>query len=226
MKVMRDDEGNFMENGHLLGFCRRICRLLFNKIRPVFVFDGATPVLKRLTVAARRQRRETQGAQVRKTAEKLLLKKLKARLLEEEQAQRAVKRGPKPIGKLQYTAERGEAERIKPLSTAEVIALASRAPLRSGEGASTSGAAASATAGSTAGDELLALQLEGGVEGDEPRVLGEELVEERLCSGAAAGQTIDEIMAALEDDVDVLPASQPGALPRSFGALHSRAPST
>ena len=64
MKAMRDDEGNFIHNGHLLGFFRRICRLLFNKIRPIFVFDGATPVLKRLTVAARRQRRETQGAQV------------------------------------------------------------------------------------------------------------------------------------------------------------------
>ena len=63
MKAMRDEDGNFIQNGHLLGFFRRICRLLFNKIRPVFVFDGATPVLKRLTVQARRQRRETQGAQ-------------------------------------------------------------------------------------------------------------------------------------------------------------------
>lgn len=66
MKAMRDEDGNFIANGHLLGFFRRICRLLFNKIRPVFVFDGATPVLKKLTVQARRQRRETQGAQVRK----------------------------------------------------------------------------------------------------------------------------------------------------------------
>jgi DNA excision repair protein ERCC-5 len=64
LKVMRDDEGEFIPNGHLLGFFRRICRLLFNKIRPVFIFDGATPALKRLTVAARRQRRETQHAQV------------------------------------------------------------------------------------------------------------------------------------------------------------------
>jgi DNA excision repair protein ERCC-5 len=64
LKVMRDDQGEFIPNGHLLGFFRRICSLLFNKIRPVFVFDGATPFLKRLTVAARRQRRETQYAQV------------------------------------------------------------------------------------------------------------------------------------------------------------------
>ena len=63
MKAMRDEEGNFVANGHLLGFFRRICRLLFNKIRPIFVFDGATPLLKKLTVAARRQRRETAGAQ-------------------------------------------------------------------------------------------------------------------------------------------------------------------
>jgi DNA excision repair protein ERCC-5 len=64
MKSMRDEDGNFIRNGHLIGFFRRICRLLFNKIRPVFVFDGATPALKRLTVAARRRRREQQAAQV------------------------------------------------------------------------------------------------------------------------------------------------------------------
>jgi DNA excision repair protein ERCC-5 len=64
LKVMRDEQGDFIPNGHLLGFFRRICSLLFNRIRPVFVFDGATPILKRLTVAARRHRRETQHAQV------------------------------------------------------------------------------------------------------------------------------------------------------------------
>ena len=61
---MRDDDGNFIKNGQLLGFFRRICRLLFNRIRPVFVFDGATPALKRMTTAARRRRREQQAAKV------------------------------------------------------------------------------------------------------------------------------------------------------------------
>ena len=46
-------------------------------MRPVFVFDGATPALKRATNAARRQRREAQQVVLRKTAEKLLLNQLK-----------------------------------------------------------------------------------------------------------------------------------------------------
>jgi hypothetical protein len=42
--------------------------------------------------------------QIRKTAEKLLLSKLKAQVLEEEKAARAVTKGPKPVGKLQHAA--------------------------------------------------------------------------------------------------------------------------
>ena len=32
-----------------------LCRLLFHRIRPIFVFDGATPPLKRRTTIARRR---------------------------------------------------------------------------------------------------------------------------------------------------------------------------
>ena len=32
-----------------------ICRLLFHRVRPIFVFDGATPPLKRRTTIARRR---------------------------------------------------------------------------------------------------------------------------------------------------------------------------
>jgi hypothetical protein len=42
--------------------------------------------------------------QIRKTAEKLLLSKLKAQVLEEEKASREVQRGPKPVGRLQHAA--------------------------------------------------------------------------------------------------------------------------
>ena len=31
------------------------CRLLYHRVRPVFVFDGTTPALKKQTVAARRR---------------------------------------------------------------------------------------------------------------------------------------------------------------------------
>jgi DNA excision repair protein ERCC-5 len=73
MRAMRDDSGEMLRDAHLLGFLRRICKLLFLRVRPVFVFDGATPALKRRTLAARRRHRDAAQAKVRKTAEKLLL---------------------------------------------------------------------------------------------------------------------------------------------------------
>lgn len=88
MKAMRDDRGDVMKNAHLLGFFRRICRLLFHKVKPVFVFDGATPALKRSTNIARRRKREMQGAVLRKTAEKLLINRLKQQAVRDLQKQR------------------------------------------------------------------------------------------------------------------------------------------
>jgi hypothetical protein len=52
-------------------------RLLFHKVFPVFVFDGATPALKRLTNAARRARREEHSVLLRRTAEKILMNQVK-----------------------------------------------------------------------------------------------------------------------------------------------------
>ncbi|KAD7479532.1 hypothetical protein E3N88_02668 [Mikania micrantha] len=83
MKAMRDDQGEMVRNAHILGFFRRICKLLFLRTKPVFVFDGATPALKRRTVIARRRQRENAQAKIRKTAEKLLLNHLKAMRLKE-----------------------------------------------------------------------------------------------------------------------------------------------
>ncbi|XP_057816158.2 DNA repair protein UVH3 isoform X2 [Cryptomeria japonica] len=83
MKAMRDDKGEMIRNAHLIGFFRRICKLLFLRVKPVFVFDGGTPALKRRTVIARRRQRERAQAKIRKTAEKLLLNHLRTRKLEE-----------------------------------------------------------------------------------------------------------------------------------------------
>ncbi|XP_057437283.1 DNA repair protein UVH3 isoform X2 [Lotus japonicus] len=83
IKAMRDEKGEMVRNAHLLGFFRRICKLLFLRTKPVFVFDGGTPALKRRTVIARRRQRENAQAKVRKTAEKLLLNHLKAMRLKE-----------------------------------------------------------------------------------------------------------------------------------------------
>ncbi|GMH07966.1 hypothetical protein Nepgr_009806 [Nepenthes gracilis] len=77
MKAMRDEKGEMTRNAHLLGFFRRICKLLFLRTRPVFVFDGGTPALKRRTVIARRRQRDNAQAKIRKTAEKLFLNQFK-----------------------------------------------------------------------------------------------------------------------------------------------------
>jgi DNA excision repair protein ERCC-5 len=52
--TMRDKDGRALVNAHVLGFLRRICKLLFYGIKPVFVFDGTAPVLKRMTIVSPR----------------------------------------------------------------------------------------------------------------------------------------------------------------------------
>ena len=50
--TMRDKEGRGLVNAHVLGFLRRISKLLFYGIKPVFVFDGGAPALKRSTIVS------------------------------------------------------------------------------------------------------------------------------------------------------------------------------
>ena len=50
LKSMRDKEGKILHGAHIIGFFRRICKLLFFGIKPVFVFDGGAPELKRITL--------------------------------------------------------------------------------------------------------------------------------------------------------------------------------
>ncbi|KAI9323468.1 XPG N-terminal domain-containing protein [Dichotomocladium elegans] len=85
MRTMRDKEGNALKNGHLLGFFRRLCKLLFYNIKPVFVFDGGAPVLKRSTIRSRRERREGIATNLKRTAEKILSAQIKSRILYEEE---------------------------------------------------------------------------------------------------------------------------------------------
>ncbi|CAL1687516.1 unnamed protein product [Lasius platythorax] len=44
-------------NTHLLGLFTRICKLLYYKIKPVFVFDGDVPMLKKNAIALRRKQK-------------------------------------------------------------------------------------------------------------------------------------------------------------------------
>ena len=77
VKAMRDQDGKMIANAHILGTFRRLCRLLFHRVRPVFVFDGGTPAIKYRTLRARRQVRGKAEFNAHRTAQKLLLNQLK-----------------------------------------------------------------------------------------------------------------------------------------------------
>ncbi|XP_052641635.1 DNA excision repair protein ERCC-5 isoform X1 [Harpia harpyja] len=81
IKGARDHGGNSIQNAHLLTLFHRLCKLLFFRIRPVFVFDGEAPLLKRQTLAKRRQRKEVAISDSRKTTEKLLKTFLKRQVI-------------------------------------------------------------------------------------------------------------------------------------------------
>ncbi|KAJ5729548.1 DNA excision repair protein Rad2 [Penicillium malachiteum] len=83
LKAVRDKEGNALRNSHVVGFFRRICKLLYVGILPVFVFDGGAPVLKRETINRRKRRREGRREDATRTAGKLLAVQMQ-RIAEEE----------------------------------------------------------------------------------------------------------------------------------------------
>ncbi|KAJ6531905.1 hypothetical protein B0H19DRAFT_1189161 [Mycena capillaripes] len=70
--TMRDNDGRALSNAHVLGFLRRIAKLLFYGIKPVFVFDGGAPALKRNTLNERRKKKSGAATSHVKLAEKLL----------------------------------------------------------------------------------------------------------------------------------------------------------
>jgi DNA excision repair protein ERCC-5 len=87
LKAVRDKEGNALRNSHVVGFFRRICKLLWFGIRPVFVFDGGAPALKRQTITGRKRRREGRREDAVRTAGKLLAVQMQ-RIAEEEEDKR------------------------------------------------------------------------------------------------------------------------------------------
>ncbi|KAI0596567.1 hypothetical protein F4775DRAFT_594250 [Biscogniauxia sp. FL1348] len=87
LKAVRDKEGNALRNSHVVGFFRRICKLLWFGIQPVFVFDGGAPALKRQTITTRKRRREGRREDAVRTAGKLLAVHMQ-RIAEEESEKR------------------------------------------------------------------------------------------------------------------------------------------
>lgn len=92
LKAVRDKEGNALRNSHVVGFFRRICKLLWFGIQPVFVFDGGAPALKRATIQMRHRRREGRREDAVKTAGKLLAVQMQ-RIAEEENEKRMREKG-------------------------------------------------------------------------------------------------------------------------------------
>src|SRR5256885_7192918 len=88
LKAVRDKEGNALRNSHIVGFFRRICKLLYFGIKPVFVFDGDAPALKRQTIAGRRRRREGRREDAVRTAGKLLAVQMQKRAEDEAERRR------------------------------------------------------------------------------------------------------------------------------------------
>ncbi|MCJ1231488.1 DNA repair protein rad2 [Toensbergia leucococca] len=95
LKAVRDKEGNALRNSHVVGFFRRICKLLFFGIKPVFVFDGGAPVLKRQTISGRKARREGRREDAVRTAGKLLALQMQRRAEEEDKKRKEERARPK-----------------------------------------------------------------------------------------------------------------------------------
>lgn len=73
LKGMRDSQGGPAANAHLIALFHRACKLLFYGVKPVFVFDGGVPQLKKQTLALRHQRRTATLADAQRKARLLLL---------------------------------------------------------------------------------------------------------------------------------------------------------
>lgn len=98
LKAVRDKEGNALRNSHVVGFFRRICKLLWFGIKPVFVFDGGAPALKRATLQGRRRRREGRREDAVRTAGKLLAVQMQRIAQEEDDRRKARAQGQEEEG--------------------------------------------------------------------------------------------------------------------------------
>ncbi|KAG7451252.1 PIN domain-like protein [Guyanagaster necrorhizus] len=94
--TMRAKDGRALTNAHVLGFLRRICKLLFYGMKPVFVFDGGAPALKKATLTERRKKKSGAAASHVKLAEKLLAAQMRREALNHVKGARSSK-GNAPV---------------------------------------------------------------------------------------------------------------------------------
>jgi len=82
IRGIQESEYGATTNAHLVVMFHRICKLLFYGIKPVFVFDGGVPAVKKRTIAQR---------QAQKTRSKKLIGKTKEKILKNMLQQAAIK---------------------------------------------------------------------------------------------------------------------------------------
>lgn len=95
--TMRAKDGRALTNAHVLGFLRRICKLLFYGMKPVFVFDGGAPALKKATLTERRKKKSGAAASHAKLAERILAAQMRREALNHVKGVRSSK-GKAPEG--------------------------------------------------------------------------------------------------------------------------------
>ncbi|CAE6413835.1 unnamed protein product [Rhizoctonia solani] len=119
--TMRDKEGRALVNAHILGFIRRISKLLFYGIKPVFVFDGGAPVLKRSTIAERKRRKSGAAASHAKVAEKLLAAQLRREALRHTEEQGRERAGDPTAHSKRRSAVDDDANYLEDLSGPSLV---------------------------------------------------------------------------------------------------------
>ncbi|CAC5405682.1 ERCC5 [Mytilus coruscus] len=100
VKGMRDRDGNPLPNAHLQVLFNRLCKLLYYRIKPVFVFDGGVPVLKKQTMAGRREKKEFAELESDKATKNLVQNLMKSHainaVLKKDDSSKCSTSGPKP----------------------------------------------------------------------------------------------------------------------------------
>ncbi|GAA5891287.1 hypothetical protein JCM6882_004646 [Rhodosporidiobolus microsporus] len=130
--AMRDRKtGETLQGAHIMGTFRRVMKLMFHGIKPVFVFDGDAPMLKKRTIEKRRKRKEGAGRDLAKTAQQLLAAQLKNAVVEKELARRREGPATKTNGEVDTGDKVGEdAVYLEDLDAPSPVKAARRDALR------------------------------------------------------------------------------------------------
>ena len=120
---MRDKEtGSVTPAAHLIGFFRRLCKLRFHGIRPIFVFDGATPEIKLRELRERRKRREQFGGGNEDSAQRMAKRILAKQLLKKEGGKFTIVGSWNDVGREKEMSD-GDKESIKDASRNEKMQI-------------------------------------------------------------------------------------------------------